>query len=114
MNNAYDQYAQDEISMRAPLYSPDTLFGMEPFLAKVFIAGAAAMILIFQTQLSIGVAMLIIGLGIPWLRKQGKVDPQWSSVVIRSMLLQEFYPATSYATVKRPKFRQQQRIKRSS
>jgi type IV secretory pathway TrbD component len=114
MNSGYEDSAIDEISMRSTLYATDKLFGMEPFLAQLFGAGAFILMIVFQHQLSIAVALLILGFAIPWLRRQGKIDPQWSSVMIRATFLQKFYPATSYINVKPPALRKQQRVKRAS
>jgi hypothetical protein len=113
MNATVSDSAPDEISMRASLYKTEHLFGMEPFLAKLFIGVGLMMGLVFQQQLSYIVAILIATVGLQWLRHLGKVDLQWSSVFIRATRWKRFYPATSYVNVKRPHMRKQQREKRN-
>jgi hypothetical protein len=113
VNPVIDDHAPDEISMRSPLYRAENFFGMEPFLARLFICVAIIMVIVFQQQLSIVIAVVIFTIGIPWLRSRGKHDIQWSSVLIRATVLQPYYPPTSYINVKPPRFRKQQRIKRA-
>jgi len=110
----FDEQAPDEISMRSSLYKSENLLGMEPFLATLFLVIAFIMLIVLQQQLSIVVGVLIFVIGIPWLRRLGKRDIQMSRVIIRASMLQSYYPPTSYINVKRPKFRKQQRIKRST
>jgi type IV secretory pathway TrbD component len=110
----FDEQAPDEISMRSSLYKAENMLGMEPFLAMLFLAVAFIMLIVLQQQLSFLVAVLIFAIGLPWLRRIGKRDMQMSRVLIRATMLQSYYPPTSYINVKRPKFRKQQRIKRSA
>lgn len=109
----YDEAAVDEISMRAALYKPSDFFGMEPFLGLLMVALAFIMLLILQRQLSFLIAVVIFVVGIPWLRSRGKQDLQWTSAILRAVVAQKFYPATSYINVQSKTFRKQQRIKRS-
>jgi type IV secretory pathway TrbD component len=110
----FDEQAPDEISMRSSLYKAEDLLGMEPFLAVLFVTIAGVMVLAMAKQLSIVIGILIFAIGLPWLRRMGKRDIQMSRVIIRASMLQSYYPPTSYINVKRPKFRKQQRIKRSA
>jgi type IV secretory pathway TrbD component len=109
----FDEQAPDQISMRSSLYKAENLLGMEPFLAVIFAAVAGIMVLALAKQLSIVIGILIVAIGLPWLKRMGKRDIQMSSVMIRATMLQSYYAPTSYINVKRPKFRKQQRIKRS-
>ena len=113
MADLFDETPTDEISMRAALYKMPHFFGMEPLLGQMLIAVAVLMVFIWQKQLSVVLGGLLLVFDIPWLRARGKYDLHYTTVLIRSLIAQPYYPPRSYVNVKRAAIRPQQRIKRS-
>jgi type IV secretory pathway TrbD component len=99
--------------MRAPLFGPNLLFGVEQGLLGMAICISAIFVFILHGQLALIVGIATATSAFPILRRLARHDNYWSRVVTRALATQRYYPARSYANVVAPKIRKQQRIART-